>query len=76
MSQYLTTEELSSRIKYDVRYIRDSLKGRIFLEGIHYIRPFGGRKILFLWDAVEDLMLKENVPADPAEIPLRRGNGR
>ena len=50
---YLTTEELSARIKYDVRTIRESLKDSVLLEGVHYIRPFGGRKILYLWERIE-----------------------
>jgi hypothetical protein len=25
----------------------------VLLEGIHYIRPFGGRKLLFVWEAIE-----------------------
>ena len=41
---YLTTEELAERIKYDPRTIRTRLKDSVLLEGIHYIRPFGGRK--------------------------------
>lgn len=53
VTTYLTTEELSNRIKYDARTIRERLKDSVLLEGIHYIRPFGGRKILFLWEAVE-----------------------
>lgn len=54
---YLTTEELASQIKYDVRTIRESLKDSVLFEGIHYIRPFGGRKILYIWDRIEDEML-------------------
>ena len=46
---YLTTEQLSERIHYDVRTIRDRLKDSVLFEGVHYIRPFGGRKLLFLW---------------------------
>ena len=42
---YLTTEELSERIKYDPRTIREQFKDSVLLEGIHYIRPFGGRKL-------------------------------
>lgn len=49
---YLTTDELSARIKYDVRTIRERLKDSVLLEGVHYIRPFGGRKILYLWEAI------------------------
>lgn len=54
---YLTTEELASHIKYDVRTIRESLKDSVLFEGVHYIRPFGGRKILYIWDRIEDEML-------------------
>lgn len=50
---YLTTSELSSKIKYDVRTIRERLKDSVLLEGIHYVRPFGGRKILFVWETIE-----------------------
>ena len=46
---YLTTEELASRIKYDSRTIRNQLKDAVFIEGVHYIRPFQGRKILYIW---------------------------
>ncbi len=54
MSQtYLTTDELSERIKYDERTIRERLKDSVLLEGKHYIRPFGGRKILFIWEQIE-----------------------
>lgn len=54
MSQtYLTTEELAQRIKYDPRTIRNRLKDSVLLEGVHYIRPFGGRKILYVWERIE-----------------------
>ncbi len=39
---YLTAKELSERIKY---------------KGVHYIRPFGRRKVLYLWEAIERTML-------------------
>lgn len=50
---YLTTQELSARIKYNVRTIRNQLKDTVLIEGIHYIRPFGGRKILYVWEQIE-----------------------
>lgn len=55
-STYLTTDELSERIKYDKRTIRDRLKDSVLLEGTHYIRPFGGRKILYVWERIEEDM--------------------
>ncbi len=50
---FLTTEELSQKIKYDARTIREQLKDAVLLEGVHYVRPFGRRKILFVWEAIE-----------------------
>jgi len=55
---YLTTEELSVRIKYNARTIRNELKDSVLLEGRHYIRPFGQRKILFIWEQIEKDMRK------------------
>ena len=50
---YLTTQELSELIKYNPRTIRNELKDSVLIEGIHYIRPFGGRKILYVWEEIE-----------------------
>ena len=55
---YLTTAELAARIKYDARTIRNQLKDAVLLEGVHYIRPFGGRKILYLWEKIETDMFR------------------
>ena len=57
MKTYLTTQELADRIKYNVRTIRDTLKDSVLLEGVHYIRPFNGRKILYLWEVIEKDMV-------------------
>jgi histidinol phosphatase-like PHP family hydrolase len=68
---YLTTDELSGRIKYDSRTIRERLKDSVLLEGVHYIRPFGGRKILYIWEAIErDIKL-----ASAAGIAIPMANG-
>lgn len=56
-STFLTTDELSQRIKYDTRTIREQLKDSVLLEGVHYIRPFGRRKILYLWEAIESELM-------------------
>jgi len=68
---YLTTEELSARIKYDPRTIRERLKDSVLLEGVHYIRPFGGRKILYLWERIEADM--RVVSVDEMPIPMANG---
>jgi hypothetical protein len=49
---FLTTEELSSRLHYNERYIRQYLLDSVLLEGVHYFRPFGRRKILFIWETI------------------------
>lgn len=50
---YLTAEELAAKNKYDVRTVRERLKDSVFFEGVHYVRPFGGRKILYLREEIE-----------------------
>jgi hypothetical protein len=55
---YLTARELSQRIKYKPPVINNMLKDSVLLEGVHYIRPFGRRKVLYLWEAVERTMLE------------------
>jgi len=50
---YITTDELATRIHYDARTIRTRLKDAVLLEGVHYIRPFGGRKLLFIWETIQ-----------------------
>jgi len=58
---YLTTNELSEKIKYEPRTIRSCLKDSVLIEGIHYVRPFGGRKILYIWEKVEETMLGTDI---------------
>ena len=67
---YLTTDELSDRIKYDTRTIRERMKDSVLLEGVHYFRPFGGRKILYIWETIErDIKLS----VDVLSIPMANG---
>lgn len=57
-STYLTARELAERIKYKPNVINNMLKDSVLIEGIHYVRPFGRRKVLYLWEAVERTMLQ------------------
>ena len=66
---YLTTDELSKRIKYDSRTIRERLKDAVLIEGTHYIRPFGGRKILYIWERIEHDMQASGA----FDIPMANG---
>ena len=70
---YLTTQELADRIRYDARTIREQLKDTVLIEGTHYFRPFGGRKILFIWERIECDMqalapLSEGIPLSSGEL--------
>jgi len=68
---YLTTDELSNRIKYDARTIRNQLKDSVLIEGVHYVRPFGRRKILYIWESIERDLL--TVSTNLNVIPMKNG---
>lgn len=69
--EYLTTDELAARIKYDARTIRERLKDSVLIEGVHYIRPFGGRKILYVWERIaRDMVQSKRMDAG---IPMANG---
>jgi hypothetical protein len=69
---YLTTIQLALKIKYDERTIRERLKDSVLIEGTHYIRPFGGRKILYIWEAIERDMAAAST-AVAGGIPMANG---
>lgn len=69
---YLTTQELADKIKYNARTIRTRLKDSVLLEGRHYIRPFGGRKTLYIWENIEIDMAMTSVSND-FSIPMASG---
>lgn len=73
---YLTTDQLAERIHYDSRTIRTRLKDAVLLEGVHYIRPFGGRKLLFIWETIQrdiGLASSRQAPAALSGIPMANG---
>ena len=74
-TELLTTDELSARIKYDVRTIRERLMNTVLIEGEHFFRPFGGRKILFIWSAIErDMFMASRAqPVGMNAIPMASG---
>ena len=69
---YLTTNEMSKKKKYEERTIRDRLKDSVLLEGRHYIRPFGGRKTLYIWEHIETDMTQYSAVCAEG-IPLANG---
>jgi hypothetical protein len=54
----LTGKELAARIKFSANYINSTLRDTIFIEGKHYIRPFNGRKIFYIWEEVRAEMFQ------------------
>jgi len=68
---YLTTEQLSELIHYDARTIRTRLKDAVLLEGVHYIRPFGGRKLFFVWEAIQRDINKFSANKAPGSSTVR-----
>ena len=68
---YLTTQQLADRIGYNVRTIRSQLKDQVLFEGRHYIRPFGKRKILFIWEHIEEDMQKFSAQDQSMGIDLQ-----
>ncbi len=63
---YLTAKELAERIKYRPSVINNVLKDSVLIEGQHYVRPFGRRKVLYIWEAVEQAMLSQGMQAASA----------
>ena len=71
---YLTTDQLAERIHYDARTIRDRLKDSVLLEGVHYFRPFGGRKLLFVWESIERDIKRFSIDRECEQaIPMAAG---
>ncbi|WP_261881607.1 hypothetical protein [Vibrio pelagius] len=68
----LTARELAERIKFSANYINSSLRDSIFIEGKHYIRPFNGRKILYIWEAIE-ADLYQSATRNMHYIPMASG---
>lgn len=73
MSQtLLSADELSKKIRYSPSYIHRYLRDTIFIENVHYIRPFRGRKILYIWEAIELELYKAGNRSSNL-IPMARG---
>ena len=69
---FLTTAELAKKLHYNPRYICNYLLDSVLIEGVHYFRPFGRRKILFIWESIERDMFKPSA-LDMPMIPMMRG---
>ena len=52
MEEYLTTKELSRRIKMAEGTIRNLVWQQVLIENTHYVKPTP-KKILYMWSAIE-----------------------
>jgi len=68
----LNAKELSQRIKFSAPYINHTLKDNVFIEGVHYIKPFGGRKIFYIWEEIERELFKKPQSVQVL-VPMARG---
>ena len=68
----LTAKELAERIKFSANYINSTLRDSVFIEGKHYLRPFNGRKILYIWEEVE-AELYQSATRNVQYIPMAGG---
>jgi len=55
-----------------VNDLKSFIDDSVLLEGRHYFRPFGGRKILYIWEVIEDDMTKA-ISSTLNQIPMARG---
>ena len=59
--QYLTTKELSKRIKMAQGTIRNLVWKNELKENVHYVKPTP-RKILFVWSEIESWLHRDSKP--------------
>ncbi len=72
MEEFLTTDELSARIKMAPGTIRNLVCKNKFKKNIHYVKPTP-RKLLFIWSSVEDwLFNRTHCPSNG--IPKKNPN--
>jgi hypothetical protein len=69
---YITVEELSDLIRYEVRSNREQLKDPALFEWMHFIGLFGGPEILYDWEVIKKDMC--NFSATAMEMPMARGS--
>ena len=71
MTEYLTLQEVSRRIKMAPGTLRNLVWKKELQEGNHYIKPTP-RKLIFLWSAVEGWLWRNSHQKGP-EAPVTKG---
>lgn len=72
MEEYLTVQELSTRIKFSRQTLYNLIHKGTFVIGKHYLKP-SPKKILFKWSEIHEWM-KE--PSCPDQIQSSNSNDR
>lgn len=62
---------LAERLNYSTRHLREYVTKNSLIEGYHYVRTPGGRKLLYIWERIEESLgqCDSNLP----RIPLTAG---
>ena len=69
MPTFMSAKQLSKTLPYTDRHINEYLKDRVFMEGVHYVRLPGCRRILYIWEAIcADMQIGAT-----ATIPMANG---
>jgi hypothetical protein len=56
---YLTTEELSRKIKHAKQTLYNFIHTRVFQQGVHFIKP-SRKKILWVWPEIEKWLAEKS----------------
>jgi hypothetical protein len=70
MATFMTAAQLAERLPYTPRHINEYLKDRVFIEGMHYVRLPGSRKILYVWETIASDLIAGSTPSG---IPMANG---
>jgi hypothetical protein len=71
MEEYLTTRQLSDRIKMAPGTIRNLIWQKKLKQNVHYVKPTG-RKVLFVWSAIESWLYDKPVETFDGNNPQNR----
>ncbi len=72
MHTYISLEELALRTTYSKTTLSRGHITQNMIEGIHFVRPLGGKKKLYVWDAIERDMFNMN-SSRVEGIPMANG---
>lgn len=68
--EYLSIKDLSRRIPYSEKTIRNLMVHGVFIRGVHYLKPRG--RVVFLWSKIEEWMRKQDESYIPMASERRR----